>query len=254
MSVIKLEEVFKSKKFQNRTSNTVLPIGYNEEGDYLFVDLKTEVNVLVAGMTGSGKTNVRDCIVESLIHQNNVEGLKFILFDPKRVYFSEYKDSSFLKFPIINTNEKAFEVLRWCHGEMDRRVDLCAKNNNQNIFEYNKKKGVNEPAIVLIFSETADFMRDESIKDDFKRLLTSIMQMAGTVGIYTIFSAQCLASDIVTKEVQDNTSAKIFLKVNSEKESRDIMGKEGAEELDENEMFFKAKSGNKLHKLHSFMV
>lgn len=78
--------------------------------------------VLVAGRTGSGKTEALRLIIWQLALQNDPEDLKFILFDPKRSRLGVFSRLPHLAMPVLQSSQQAFNALKWLMTELNRRL------------------------------------------------------------------------------------------------------------------------------------
>src|SRR3989338_3995400 len=82
---------FISRVHENH-ENLVIPLGRDELGRDTFVDISKLPHLLIAGSTGSGKSNFLHVVINSLILKNGPENLRLILSDVKRVELGLYKD------------------------------------------------------------------------------------------------------------------------------------------------------------------
>ena len=62
-----------------------IPLGFSEENKLFFYDLKMMPHLLIAGQTGSGKSQFLHNIALSLIGTKTQDELKLIIIDPKCV-------------------------------------------------------------------------------------------------------------------------------------------------------------------------
>ena len=128
--------------------------------------------VLVAGRTGSGKTETLRLMIWQLALQNDPEDLKFILFDPKRSRFAAFSRLPHLAMPVLHSSRQSFSALRWLMVEMNRRL----------------KSGETHPNIIFIVDELIEMLRvDESIAGGS---LGRLAQLGRERGIHLILATQ----------------------------------------------------------------
>src|SRR6266571_1852696 len=84
-------------------------------------------DLLIAGVTGSGKSVCINTIITSLIYTHPPEKLKLLMIDPKMVELSMYAALPHLGLPVVTNHHKAASVLKWAVWEMDRRYRLHAR-------------------------------------------------------------------------------------------------------------------------------
>lgn len=58
-------------------------------------------NILIAGSTGSGKSNFLNKIIMTLINENDSDNLKLILIDSKRIEFGIYEGMAHIMSGVI---------------------------------------------------------------------------------------------------------------------------------------------------------
>ena len=109
-------ELFRSSLWPDRTARLPLMLGKSLEGEIAIMDLAKAPNLLMAGITGSGKSVLMyECII-SLMFRHTPDELKLILVDPKDLEFDLYKGLPYLQLPVISNLEETLEALQWLHA------------------------------------------------------------------------------------------------------------------------------------------
>ena len=116
---IELQKAFTANKFVNKQNEILLPIGFDNKGDFVFENLSDLGSIIMAGSTGSGKSNFAHSIILSLLEQS--DSFSLLLFDSKRVEFSYYKDLSCLIGCVYTDYEKMMEQLEVLNNELKLR-------------------------------------------------------------------------------------------------------------------------------------
>jgi DNA segregation ATPase FtsK/SpoIIIE, S-DNA-T family len=109
--------------------NSQVMLGVDLAGKVHYVDLADDNNthVLVAGTTGSGKSEWLRVALASLLLTNTPETLRLVLIDPKRTAFGELRNSPFLwkrDSLLLGSDCPADEALDELIEEMERRYIL----------------------------------------------------------------------------------------------------------------------------------
>src|SRR5438876_4021327 len=122
-------------------TNRVLPValGKNLEGEPVVADLTKMPHLLIAGVTGSGKSVCINTIITSLIYTHPPERLKLLMVDPKMVELSMYGALPHLGHDVVTSNRRAASALNWAVKEMERRYRLLHANHARNIADFNRK-------------------------------------------------------------------------------------------------------------------
>src|SRR2546422_6085899 len=115
------------------------------EGDAVVADLAKRPHLLIAGVTGSGKSVCINTIITSLIYTHPPEKLKLLMIDPKMDELSMYDALPHLGLPVVTNHHKAASVLKWAVSEMERRYKLLHANHARNVADFNKKVEAKKP-------------------------------------------------------------------------------------------------------------
>ncbi|MCQ3036002.1 MAG: DUF87 domain-containing protein, partial [Bacilli bacterium] len=212
--------------------DTLVPFGKDINGDVISLKIADCPHMLVAGTTGSGKSVFVHNIILSLIMRNRPEDLKILLVDPKGVEMTFYKKIPHLICPMITEASKANVAFGKLIDEMDRRNKIFNCVGVRELKEYNKiapSLGYAKlPTIVAFIDEYADL--SEQCKD-IEGKIQRIAQKARTAGIHIIIATQRPSVNIIGGVIKGNIPTRVALSVNSQEDSRVIIGESGAEKL-----------------------
>ena len=189
-------------------------------------------NILIAGQTGSGKSNFMHKLLGTLLEENSPNDLRLILIDPKRVEFAIYNGLAHLLAEVIYESGKATSAFRWAWGESLSRLKQIEELHIASIYEYNKNRYINNklPEILIVIDEAADLMVFD--KKFFENHIKKITALSSITGIYLIFSTSRPSPEhIITKKIRECFLDRIAFKLASEKESILVIGEKGAEKL-----------------------
>lgn len=229
IAVVRLKQMLDSKEFKNSQSNFTISLGMDVSGDVWLRDFDKMPHLLIAGATGSGKTIFLNAIIISLLYQNSIEDLRFILIDPKKVELTLYNTLPHLLTPVITDPDKAVSSLRWAITEMDRRFEVLSKAKKRDISSYNKYAEEKLPNIIIIIDELADLMA--LVPQELESCIVRLTQMARAVGIHLILATQRPSVNVITGIIKANITNRIAFSVASLIDSRTILDFSGAEKL-----------------------
>ncbi len=220
------------------------PVGLSVENRWKYADLTAaeHTHFLVAGTTGSGKTEWLRMVVGSLLTANTPERLSFVLIDPKRTAFGIMANSPFLRRPIVfPSDEDILSVLDDLVEEMERRFAAMEKNQVNDLGKYNEAQWKPLPRIVCICDEYADLVLADSKKGkEVERRIGRLGAKGRAAGIHLILATQRPSRDVVRGVIKANMNARVALHVNEKLESRIILEQAGAETLlGKGDLFFK---------------
>lgn len=246
---VRLFGVLNSKQWKSAREPLSFAIGKDISGQATIGELNKMPHMLVAGMTGSGKSVMINTLLTSLLYRNSPSDMKLILVDPKQVEMAPYEDIPHLLTPVITEPEKTISALKWAVNEMERRYKLLKDEQVRDIATYNKKvkaKGTKiavadeagnvqqheegaMPYIVIVIDELADLMMVAA--RDVESLIVRLAQKARAVGIHLVLATQRPSVDVITGLIKANIPARIGFTVSSQVDSRTILDQIGAEKL-----------------------
>ena len=183
--VVPLREVIASAAFREAKSPVSVAAGINLFGNAFVFDIATMPNLLVAGVTGSGKSIFLHDIILSILFKARPEEVKLLLFDMKKVEFPLMNGIPHMLQDTITDTDHGMDVMMWLRDEVDHRLFRMAMANAPSIDEYNAAlpEGEKLPRIVLIIDEYMEYIRQKTEEayeaervDMFNATLESILE------------------------------------------------------------------------------
>jgi hypothetical protein len=213
-------------------SRGTLFLGYGERRTPHFVDLDDNPHLLIAGATRSGKSNMANNLICSLLLFTDPDELKFIFVDLKRVEFNFYKKAPHNYSAVISEAEAAIEVLHELLVEMDRRTRLMADREVKNLGSWNRQfPNERMPRIVLVIDEFAALRyhnNKKGIADPASTLVTNITNLGRAVGIHLWVCTQYPVKEVIGNSVRVNMPLIISGRVENWVQSNVILGNDAA--------------------------
>ena len=188
-------------------------LGLDEEGTPLLLRLPSAdvAHVLVAGRTGSGKTEVARTMIASLAMYNRLGEVQLVLIDPKGRGFAPFATLPHLLYPLVEDVEGALEVLGRLVVEMERR----------------DREKVTQPQVVVFVDELADLMMVGG--KEMEHLLTRLLQRGRGSGIHLVACVQKPTVAIIGSLVKSNFPVRIVGSVVSPEDAKVASGLAGTE-------------------------
>lgn len=213
-------------RWQRRPGSTSFVLGADFDGRFT-VDLVADgPHGLIAGTTGSGKSELLQTMVASLAAVNRPDELTFVLVDYKGG--SAFKECAGLPHTlgmVTDLDSHLVErVLESLEAELRRRERILAAADAKDLPDYQAKRLVNPelgrlPRLVLIIDEFAAMVREIP---EFVPGLIGIAQRGRSLGIHLILATQ-RPGGVVTGDIRANTNLRIALRVTDQAESQDIV-------------------------------
>ncbi|MNW23486.1 ESX-1 secretion system protein EccCa1 [compost metagenome] len=235
LGVIRVEELGVLKRWQETRHPDTLPVpmGVRAGGKPVMINLHDKIerqghgpHGLIAGTTGSGKSEVLQSIVASLAAEFHPHDLAFMLIDYKGGGMS----NTFINLPhvvgtITNLDNSLIERAKISlKAELVRRQKILNQAGNlQHIDEYyrllRQRQAEPLPHLVIIIDEFAQLKKDQP---EFMDELISIAAIGRTLGVHLILATQKPAG-VVDDKIWSNSRFRICLRVQSEGDSRDMI-------------------------------
>lgn len=216
------------KKSESHKSLAV-PLGVRAQDDYLYLNLHEKAHGphgLVAGTTGSGKSEIVQSYILSLAVNFHPYEVGFLLIDYKGGGMAGlFKNLPHLLGTITNLDgSESMRAMASIKSELARRQKIFGENNVNHINGYNKlfKLGkVSEPIphLFLISDEFAELKKEQP---EFMKELVSAARIGRSLGIHLILATQ-KPSGVVDDQIWTNSRFKLALKVQNEADSKEII-------------------------------
>jgi DNA segregation ATPase FtsK/SpoIIIE-like protein len=184
------------------------------------------VHGLIAGSTGSGKSELLMTMIIGMALNFNPDVLNFVLIDYKGgSAFEPFKKLPHKVDIVTNLDQSATaRVFASIIAELDRRQKLNTYTNSKDIVHY-RKKGLNlepgrppYPHLFIIIDEFAEMISGNA---EYKAQLESITRLGRALGVTLILAAQRPVG--VTDQMRANIKFRICLRVETPDDSRELL-------------------------------
>lgn len=212
-------------------------LGQKPDGMMVTADLATFPHLLVAGVTGSGKSVFLRNLLVCLTAKHTPEQLQLMIVDPKRTDFAMFGGLPHLmngNRVLLDAREAQERLLALIHEEMPRRQDIIGQARVFNIQEYNRRFPEQAlPMVVAVIDEYAQLLTviPDKERKAFEQDLMSLAQVGRALGLHLILATQRPSTDVVTGVLKANLPTRVALKVTTSIDSRVILDQPGAENL-----------------------
>jgi len=228
--IVTLKKMLSSPLFTANNDPLLVPLGLDVSGKPQAASLDKMPHVLIAGMTGAGKSVLLNSWISTFLFRTKPEELQLIMVDPKRVELTLYNGIPHLLTEVIVDSKQIISALKWTVNEMDIRYKEFAKAGARNLEGYNLIEGIiKKPYIIFIIDELAALMT--YAPGDAENLITRTAQMSRATGIHLVLATQRPSVDVITGLIKANIPTRVAFNVSSMIDSRVIIDMPGAEKL-----------------------
>ena len=191
------------------------------------------VHALVAGSTGSGKSELLLALVLSMAINYDPTIVNFVLVDFKGgTAFDPLKALPHVVDVVTNLNEAAVDrMFTAIDAELHRRERINKDHGVKHIVEYRKKNLHREypetpyPHLFIIIDEFAEMLTGDK-KDEYRARLNSITRLGRALGVTLILAAQRPSG--VTDQMRANIKCRICLRVEDTESSNELLSRPDA--------------------------
>ena len=205
------------------------PLGVNAKEDIVYLDLHEKAHGphgLVAGTTGSGKSEILQTYILAAITLFSPSDIGFMIIDFKGGgMVNQLKGLPHLLGSITNIDGKQVErSLKSIRAELLKRQELFAQAEVNHIDKYIKlfKSGKVKtplPHLVIIVDEFAEVKAEQP---EFMKELISTARIGRSLGVHLILATQKPAGQ-VSEQIWSNSRFKLCLKVQTGEDSNEML-------------------------------
>lgn len=214
------------------------PLGVSKTG-VVSLDLHDKAHGphgLVAGTTGSGKSEILQTYILAMTTLFHPYEVAFVIIDFKGGgMVNQFKELPHLLGAITNIDGKEINrSLKSIKAELQKRQRLFAEADVNHIDKYIKKYKVGEaniplPHLIIIVDEFAELKAEQP---EFMKELISAARIGRSLGVHLILATQ-KPSGQVNEQIWSNSRFKLCLKVQSQEDSNEVIKSPLAAEIKE---------------------
>lgn len=231
------------------TQSLKAEIGYGSNGDLMYLDLHEKYHGphgLIAGMTGSGKSEFIITYILSMCINYSPDDVAFILIDYKggglTGAFENVTNGIVLPHlagTITNLDKAEMDrTLVSIESEIERRQEKFREAKDKlgestlDIYKYQRlyHDGKLDEAIPHLFIICDEFAELKSQQPDFMSNLISVARIGRSLGVHLILATQ-KPSGVVDDQIWSNTKFRVCLKVQDQSDSNEMLKRPEAASL-----------------------
>src|SRR5690625_1998474 len=223
---------------QNETYKSLaVPLGLRGKDDLVHLNLHEKAHGphgLVAGTTGSGKSEIIQSYIISLAVNFHPYAVAFLLIDYKGGGMANlFKNMPHLLGTITHLDHaQSLRAIASIKAELQKRQRLFGEHDVNHINQYQKlyKQGEASEPMPHLFLISDEFAELKSEQPDFMKELVSTARIGRSLGIHLILATQ-KPSGVVDDQIWSNSKFKLALKVQNASDSNEILKTPDAAEI-----------------------
>ena len=233
LDILTVEDMNLDERWNNSIvyKSLAAPLGVKKKGEIIYLDISDKAGAhgphgLVAGTTGSGKSEVLQTYILSMATLYHPYEVGFVIIDFKGGGMAnQFKELPHLIGTITNIDGREINrSLLSIKAELVKRQEWFSENGVNHINDYIKlyKSGkVNRPMphLIMIVDEFAELKQEYP---DFMKELISAARIGRTLGVHLILATQKPAG-VVDAQIWSNSKFKLCLKVQTKEDSNEVL-------------------------------
>ena len=152
--------------------NNLIPLGLSEDDKVIYFDVDRDKNLLVVGVTGTGKSNLFNSIILNMLMKR--DGTRIVILDSQSINYNSYSDV----VEVVNDEDEIINKLKGIRREFEERI----VNGNRD-------------RIVIFIDEIYEIIKNDiGVKDDINYLL----EVGSSMNIHIIMSTDSVLDEDIS--------------------------------------------------------
>jgi DNA segregation ATPase FtsK/SpoIIIE-like protein len=195
---------FKHFNFLDNFYNLNLPrnisfLGYDFDNNLITHDMIKSYHWIVAGTTGSGKSNTTNTMIANILL--NYDNYNLYLLDIKKVELSSFKNCKNTVFE--DDAELIYKNLEYLKSLMNKRNQLFKESGVKKIEQYNKIFPAQKLNYIFVFvEEISELFSNKEF--DYEEVIKSLVQIGRNTGFRIVLTTQYPKADIISTVIKAN--------------------------------------------------
>ena len=210
-----------------------VPIGVSVNGP-VWRPLVTLGHTLIAGASGSGKSNWIHVALAALLTRATRDQVQVALVDPKTAEFAVWSRAPHLYGHVAVDEQQAVGLLDKVIGEMDRRGEMLRGALVRDLAAYNQQAAQPLPYVVVVIDEVVDLLlAGGGEKSPLGKAMMRIAVKGRSTGIILWIASQHSRFDLLPRSIALNLGSRLVFRV-QDAAAAHLAGGPGAHEIARN--------------------
>lgn len=187
-------------------------IGVTEGRRFHWLDLTSDTNLLVAGTQGSGKSNLVNGIIATLVSTHSPEELRIVMIDLKGgMEFTHWEELPHLLWEMSKSIDEVKPVLTRLVAIMRGRMEILRKVKAKDLSSYNQRVDQEQrlERLVIVIDEMSNFVGLNTLTEELHNLIFLLVSMGRAVGIHVICCTQHPEVKVIPGRIKTNIPVRL---------------------------------------------
>jgi hypothetical protein len=187
-------------------------IGVSENRKFQWFDLASDPHILIAGKSQSGKSNLVNGIIGTLVSTHSPDELRVVLIDQKGgLEFTHWHELPHLLWDVVKTLDETQPVFEKLVSVMRQRMTKLEKVKAKDIAAYNARVDAEYrmPRVLVVIDEMNTFVGLGAKTEAIHNLIMLLVSQGRAVGVHVIASTQHPEVKVVPGRIKTNMSMRL---------------------------------------------
>jgi hypothetical protein len=201
-----------TRQFFPETRREYLPycIGVAEKRKFEWFNFGDDPHLLVAGKSQSGKSNLVNGIIATLVQTHSPDELRIVLVDQKGgIEFTHWTEIPHLLWNVAKTVDEVKPMLDRVVTVMKKRMALLERAKKKDLPSYNRSTDERLPRILVVIDEMNTFVGLGALTEEIHNLIMLIVSQGRAVGIHMIAATQHPEVKVIPGRIKTNMSVRM---------------------------------------------
>lgn len=200
------------RQYEELITEDTYIVGIDQQGKPCVSDFSKIPHRIVAGVPGSGKTNLITSVIYQYLYANFERKIYIADFQAGMHYQLIVDKQPNLK--MVTQLEDCANLLDELWKEHELRRQLMRENKVRSLTDLKKKHGIQKHRIVLIIDEAFYIQNAErKTKDSIEKNLMGLAAQARVTGIHIIYCSQRPTPEVIPSQISDNMDERVIFRV-----------------------------------------
>ncbi len=187
-------------------------VGVNEGRKFRYFNLVEDPHILVAGKSQSGKSNLVNGIIATLVSTHSPDELRIVLVDQKGgIEFTHWENLPHVLWDVVKTVDQVQPVLNRLVVMMRQRMSNLEKVKAKDVVSYNGRVDEDKrmARVLVLIDEMNTFVGLGRLTEEIHNLIMLLASQGRAVGIHVVACTQHPEVKVIPGRIKTNMSVRL---------------------------------------------
>lgn len=213
-STLQIEDII--KQYGNLITEDTYIVGIDQDGNPCVSDFSKIPHRIVAGTTGTGKTNFLSSMIYQFLYAS------FKTNSEREIYIADFKGGfdyhrisrRYEAVKLVTKPEDLVTLLAKVWSKYERRIERMIDEDVESLQELREKCNSQDHRIILIIDEAASILTaDRKNREEINKYLQELAAKSRVTGIHIFYCSQRPTLEVIPRLISDNMDERVIFRV-----------------------------------------